>query len=234
MELYSSFLHAIQNEYTVFRVMKSSSHSSVQIVRHKHSGKKYVFRQFLGSAEVYRALLSVSCPYLPTVYEACESNGHVAVLEEYIVGDTLSFLLQNGVLSVPDARTIIMQLCQALYVLHSFGCIHRDIKPENIIVRGDQAILIDFNASRTYKNEHNQDTRVLGTTGYAAPEQYGISQCDARVDIFSLGVVLNLMLCGQHPSRILASGRMGPIVKKCTMTNPKHRYQSVLALMNAL
>lgn len=234
MELYDSFLQTIEKEFTVYRVLKSGPHGSVQIVRHNHSGRKYVFRQFLGSADVYKSLLPVSCPHLPTIFEACEQDGAAAVLEEHIVGDTLSYLLSCHVLPVSAAKQILYQLCQALYVLHGLGCIHRDIKPENIILRGDEAVLLDFNASRTYKTEHDRDTRVLGTTGFAAPEQYGFSQCDARADIYSLGIVLNLMLCGQHPSRILASGRMGQIVKKCTMTNPSHRYQSVQALMDAL
>ena len=70
--------------------------------------------------------------------------------------------------------------------------------------------------------------------GYAAPEQYGITQTDERADIYSLGVLLNIMLTGKHPSKELASGRLGRIVQKCTMVNPKKRYKSVLYLMETL
>ena len=97
-----------------------------------------------------------------------------------------------------------------------------------------QAILIDFDASRIFKSNTNQDTQILGTTGYAAPEQYGIAQTDERADIYSLGVLLNIMLTGKHPSKELASGRLGRIVQKCTMVNPEKRYKSVLYLMEAL
>lgn len=114
------------------------------------------------------------------------------------------------------------------------GAVHRDIKPENVILRGSEAVLIDFDASRIFKSENTSDTRVLGTTGYAAPEQYGIAQTDERADIYSLGVLLNIMLTGKHPSKELASGRLGRIVQKCTMVNPKKRYQNVLYLMEAL
>ena len=75
---------------------------------------------------------------------------------------------------------------------------------------------------------------MLGTTGYAAPEQYGIAQTDARAELYSLGVLLNLMLTGKHPSQALASGRLGRIVQKCTMVNPEKRYKNVLYLMEAL
>ena len=128
----------------------------------------------------------------------------------------------------------MLQLCRGLSVLHSLGAVHRDIKPENVILRGDEAVLIDFDASRIVKAEHDADTVILGTVGFAAPEQYGLSQSDERADIYSLGVLLNVMLTGKHPSKELASGKMGRIVRRCTMVNPKERYQNVHSLMRAL
>lgn len=133
-----------------------------------------------------------------------------------------------------EARRITLQLCSALWVLHSLGAVHRDIKPENVIIRGSEAVLIDFDASRIFKNESGGDTQILGTTGYAAPEQYGIAQTDQRADIYSVGVLLNIMLTGKHPSRELAPGKLGRIVQKCTMVNPKKRYKNERDLMEAL
>jgi len=151
-----------------------------------------------------------------------------------VQGDTLAEILRGGTLPENEARTVAMQLCAALYVLHSMGAVHRDVKPENVILRGNEAVLIDFDAARIYKDECESDTQVLGTMGFAAPEQYGIVQSDARADIFSLGVLLNIMLTGRHPSRAMAAGHMGRIVRKCTMTAPEQRYQSVQALMEVL
>ena len=94
--------------------------------------------------------------------------------------------------------------------------------------------MIDFDAARLHKPEHDNDTQVLGTTGFAAPEQYGLSQTDIRTDIYSLGVLINVMLTGKHPSKQLAEGRLGRIVERCTRVNPQRRYQSVLRLMQAL
>ena len=108
------------------------------------------------------------------------------------------------------------------------------MKPDNVILRGSEAVLIDFDASRIHKTAISEDTEILGTTGFAAPEQYGLSQSDGRADIYALGVLLNIMLTGEHPSRKLAGGRMGRIVQRCTMVNPEKRYKNILHLMEAL
>lgn len=234
MALYESFLEAVTTEYDTLRVLKQSPRGTVSVVRHKKSGTRYVFRRYSGSGEVYRRLLPVLCPHLPQIMEAAEQDGQTAVLEEYVQGDTLAELLMGARLTEREARQVTMQLCQALHVLHSMGAVHRDVKPENVILRGSDAVLIDFDAARIYKDESESDTQVLGTTGFAAPEQYGIFQSDERVDIFSLGVLLNIMLTGKHPSREMAAGKMGRIVRKCTMTAPEQRYQSARALMEVL
>ena len=234
MTLYESFLEAVITEYDTLRVLKQSPRGTVSVVRHKKSGTRYVFRRYSGSGEVYRRLLPVLCPHLPQIMEAAEQDGQTAVLEEYVQGDTLAELLMGARLTEREARQVTMQLCQALHVLHSMGAVHRDVKPENVILRGSDAVLIDFDAARIYKVASESDTQVLGTTGFAAPEQYGIFQSDERADIFSLGVLLNIMLTGKHPSREMAAGKLGRIVRKCTMTAPEQRYQSARALMEVL
>lgn len=234
MTLYESFWEAVTTEYDTLRVLKQSPRGTVSVVRHKKSGTRYVFRRYSGSGEVYRRLLPVLCPHLPQIMEAAEQDGQTAVLEEYVQGDTLAELLMGARLTEREARQVTMQLCQALHVLHSMGAVHRDVKPENVILRGSDAVLIDFDAARIYKDESESDTQVLGTTGFAAPEQYGIFQSDERADIFSLGVLLNIMLTGKHPSREMAAGKMGRVVRKCTMTAPEQRYQSARALMEVL
>lgn len=220
--------------YEHLKTMKESERGSVSLLRHRQSGKRFIFRNYQGNGEVYQKLLGIRCENLPQIMEAAEKNGMVAVLEEYVQGDSLAYLLQGALFTPAEAGKIIRQLCCALWVLHSMGAVHRDIKPENVILRGSEAVLIDFDASRIFKSERSADTQILGTTGYAAPEQYGIAQTDERADIYSLGVLLNIMLTGKHPSRELAGGKLGRIIQKCTMVNPKKRYKNVLCLMEAL
>ena len=130
-------------------------------MRHKSSGTLYVFKHFSGNSEVYRKLLAIYCPNLPQIMEVGEKEGRTALLEEYVQGDNLGELLEGGLLTSREARQITRQLCSALWVLHSMGVVHRDVKPENIIIRGKEAVLIDFDASRIYKNNNREDTQIL-------------------------------------------------------------------------
>ena len=234
MDVYSTLMRALEKEYSTVRQLKISSRSEVSVVCHRASGAWYVYRHFEGSSEAYKKLLAVSCPHLPQIMEVGELDGKTVVLEEYVRGDTLAFLLEGKLFAPAEAKWIMMHVCEALWVLHSMGIVHRDVKPENVMIRGDEAILIDFDASRVYKSENESDTQILGTTGYAAPEQYGLSQSDERADIYALGVLLNIMLTGKHPSKELAKGRMGRIVQKCTRINPQKRFKNIIHLMEAL
>ncbi len=224
----------MQEEYEQIRLLKESPRGSVRLIRHRSTGQKFILRRFTGNAEVYQKLLSVSCQYLPRTLEVAERGSENLVLEEFVEGDTLDFLLRDILFSPGETKKIVAQVCQALWILHSMDAVHRDIKPENIILRGADAILIDFDAARLHKPEHEADTQILGTTGFAAPEQYGLSQTDIRTDIYAMGVLINVMLTGEHPSKRLAEGRMGRVVERCTRVNPAKRYKNALRLMGAL
>ena len=169
MTLYESFLEAVTTEYDTLHVLKRSPRGTVSVVRHKKSGTRYVFRRYSGSGEVYRRLLPVLCPHLPQIMEAAEQDGQTAVLEEYVQGDTLAELLMGARLTEREARQVTMQLCQALHVLHSMGAVHRDVKPENVILRGSDAVLIDFDAARIYKDESESTRRCSARRALPRP-----------------------------------------------------------------
>ena len=232
--IYAWLNEQLRTEFEVVRLLKESPRGSVELIRHRESGRQFILRRFTGNGEVYRKLLDCSCRYLPVIYEAAERDRKNLVIEEFIEGDTLDFLLKDALFSQAETKQIVKHLCQGLWVLHSMAAVHRDIKPENVILRGHDAVLIDFDAARLHKPEAEADTQVLGTTGFAAPEQYGLSQSDARTDIYSLGVLMNVMLTGEHPSKHLPEGRMGRIIEHCTRVNPAKRYRDVLRLMEEL
>ena len=232
--IYSWLLDTLKEEYELINILKQSPRGNVYLIRHKASKQRFVLRKFYGNSEVYRKLLEYTCPYLPVIYEVAEKDGNNLVLEEFIEGDTIGYLLKDALFLPDETRKIAIEVCSALWVLHSFGAVHRDVKPENIILRGSNAVLIDFDAARLHKLENENDTQILGTTGYAAPEQYGLSQSDIRTDIYSVGILINVMLTGQHPSKKLADGKFGRIIDRCTHVNPQRRYKNVIKLMEAL
>lgn len=163
--MYDTLIRAVETYFDEIKVLKRGARGTVKLVRHRDTGKRYIFRCFDGSDEVYRRLLTVDCPYLPRIEEAAASRGRVAVLEEYVQGDTLLYLLEGSVLDWSEARKVTADICGALWVLHSMGAVHRDVKESNVILRGSDAVLIDFDASRIVKPEHPADTVILGTTG---------------------------------------------------------------------
>ena len=232
--IYSWLSEQLKLEFEEVRLLKESPRGSVRLIRHRASGKRFILRRFTGNGEVYRRLLDCSCRHLPLIYETAEREGKNLVIEEFVQGDTLDFLLADALFTPQETRKIVKQLCQGLWVLHSMAAVHRDVKPENVILRRTDAVLIDFDAARLHKPQAEADTQILGTTGFAAPEQYGLGQSDTRTDIYSLGVLMNVMLTGQHPSKKLAEGRLGRVIQRCTQVNPAKRYKNVLHLMEAL
>lgn len=232
--IYHWLLEALREEFEQVRLLKESARGSVWLLRHRTTGQRFILRRFTGNAEVYQRLLGYECPNLPRVLEVAGEHEDNVVLEEFVEGDTVDFLLREAHFTPRETRDIVKQVCQGLWVLHTMAAVHRDIKPENIILRERTAVLIDFDAARLYKPEHGADTQILGTAGFAAPEQYGLSQSDIRTDIYALGVLINVMLTGVHPSKQLAEGKLGRVVERCTRVNPKKRYQNLLRLMEAL
>ena len=232
--MYQWMKQQLEAEFEVLRCLKEGQRSKIYLICHKKTKKCFVLRWFKGNGEVYRSLLSCRCAYLPEILEAASCGEQNLILEEYIQGDPLSDLLAGCLFTQKETSSIVRDVCRGLWVLHSLGAVHRDVKPENIVLRGDHAVLIDFDAARLVRPEQSTDTHILGTTGFAAPEQYGFSQSDLRADVYAVGVLINVMLTGLHPSCQLAEGRLGRVVSECTKINPDERYQDMRRLMEVL
>ena len=142
--------------------------------------------------ELYNKLQVFSFSGIPQIHEFCETEEGLFLYEDYISGQTLQTVLDESFNLPEDAAVdIVCQLCDILSPLHRCDppIIHRDIKPSNILLTpSDHVILIDFDASREFDAGKPEDTVLLGTREYAAPEQYGFGQSDARSDIYALGV----------------------------------------------
>ncbi len=227
----SDFSSIIAEQFSFVKALRKTDNKSAVVLRHKNMGTEIVVREFCGDISVYELLKSISHPNLPKVYSAEKCDGRCKIVEEYINGVTVADVLASGLYTSQGAVQVIKELCSALGALHSLNIIHRDVKPENVMVDTSGAVkLIDFDAARIFKAYQPQDTAFIGTAGFAAPEQYGISQTDARSDIFSLGIMLNVMLTGEHPSKQLYKGKLTPIIEKCINLDPNKRFSSAREL----
>lgn len=230
----AEYTKRMMETYRLVGVLADKNGSKVLHLRHKTLEKDLILRQLPGAVAAYEQLAGIRAENLPEVYDAVTLEDGQVALEEYIEGLTVADVMAAGRYRYRGARRVLRGICAALCILHARGLVHRDIKPENVMVdKNGRVVLIDFNASRQLSSG-NRDTVVMGTVGYASPEQLGVSQSDARADIYAMGVLLNVMLTGLHPSEKIAPGRAGRIVRKCTHVNPGDRYQSAENLANAL
>ena len=228
------YIEKLFSTYDLVSVLSRKNDGCVLRLRNRIQGRDLVLRSYSKAVAAYAGILDVQCGSLPIIYDVISLSDGQIILEEYINGVTVAEILESGRYNYSGAKKVIRSVCAALEILHKRGFVHRDVKPENIIVdTSGRIVLIDFNVSRQVSSA-SRDTVIMGTVGYASPEQLGISQSDARTDIYALGVLLNVMLTGKHPSEALARGRAGNIVRKCTSVNPDDRYRSVTKLSEIL
>lgn len=190
------------------------------------------------SRDVYEQLASVRIEGVPAVKECVADDRKLIVVEEYVQGRSLKQVLdEQGLLNEEQAYDIAVQLADILVRLHQLepAIVHRDIKPSNIIIEKNGHVnLIDFNAARHVNADKNEDTRMLGTVYFAAPEQFGFGQSDERTDIYGLGATINYIMTGDKPGAGIAECRFSDILKKCLMVDAKDRYQSAAELRGVL
>ena len=209
----------------------------VFLVRNRYNNKLYIEKKLdIYSLDVYKYLQENHIKNTPVIYKTAEEKGKLFVIEEYVTGTLLNeHIKKYGSLSADEAIDITKKLCSIIKELHECDppIIHRDIKPENIILKKDgTVVLLDMNAAKFFDENSTKDTYLLGTYGYAAPEQYGFGKSGISSDIYGIGKVLNEMLTGDINTA--PSGSIKIVINKCTEMDPKNRYQSVDELMKDL
>lgn len=209
------------------------------LVKEKRSGKIFV-KKYVSSdaALLYKKLRGIQNRHLTTIYEVVSDKEKGIIIEEYISGRTLKeYIEERGALTPDETVRIIGELCEVLDTVHKLGMIHRDVTPDNIILSLDGVVkLIDFGIARNVKEDQNRDTAILGTVGYAAPEQFGFRQSDERTDIYALGILMKEMLTGTPAGQQYEEGMVpfANIIKKCTEIDPEKRFQTISQLEKAL
>ncbi len=209
-------------------------------------------------------LAQLDHPGLTRVWDYFRESGRVCLVMEYVPGLTLRDLLRRhgGPLPEDFVVTCGVQLCDVLGYLHARRppVIFRDLKPANVMVVVQDELevadlvrsppellsfkLIDFGIARLFKPEQPGDTLVIGTPGYAPPEQYGQGQTDARSDLYGLGATLHHLLSGQAPVSMplppledicpdITPG-LARAVARATALDPAQRYPDAAALRHDL
>jgi serine/threonine protein kinase len=160
-----------------------------------------------------KAASALNHPSIITIHEIGEENDRLYIATEFVDGETLREIIENGELSLPETIKIAEQIADALAVAHEAGIVHRDIKPENLMIRRDGYVkILDFGLAKpiflsktsgtedlTVQMVKTQPGMVMGSVRYMSPEQARGKPTDGRTDVWSLGVVLYEMLTGTNP-----------------------------------
>ena len=217
---------------------------AVKEIRKKGNGKndEVVVNSLLAEANLMKRL---DHPSLPRIVDIIDNGLTIYVVMDYIEGESLDKILNEyGAQSEEMVIGWAKQLCDALGYLHSQKppIIYRDMKPANVMLKPEGNIkIIDFGIAREYKEQNLADTTVLGTKGYAPPEQYS-GQTDARSDIFALGMTMHHLLTGIDPRSGEAyapvrqwnpelSEGIEIIIDRCVEPAAENRYQSCSDLL---
>lgn len=217
---------------------------AIKEIRKKGSGKngEIIVNSLLAEANLMKRL---DHPTFPRIVDIIDNGTTIYVVEDYIEGESLDkILLVYG--AQPEEKVInwAMQIADALAYLHSQKppIIYRDMKPANVMLKPEGNVkIIDFGIAREYKEQNLADTTVLGTKGYAPPEQYS-GQTDPRSDIFALGMTMHHLLTGVDPRNgepyapvrqwnpELSEG-IEIIIDRCVQPASENRYQSCADLI---
>lgn len=244
--------------YEIKSIIGKGGMSTVYLAEHKRLRTRWAVKEvrkqqgarfdFLAESNILKRLQH---PMLPRIVDIFEDRDCIYIVEDFVEGITLDDLLkQQKKVDESQGLQWFRDLCGVLTYLHGqrpHPIIYRDMKPSNIMLQPDGSLkLIDFGIAREYKQESNADTTYIGTKGYAAPEQFGKAQTDARTDIYSLGVTMYHLLTGKSPYeppyQFVSVRQLVPelshgieyILNKCVQSEPADRYQTVDELVDDL
>lgn len=203
--------------------------------------RELIQKQFKREASI---LATLDHPNLPRITDYFVDNNKEYLVMDYVEGKTLEEKLGEdpGTLDIERGLVILSQLIDVLEYLHGRlpPIIFRDLKPANIMLTPDGNVkLIDFGIARIFSAGKQKDTVIMGTPGYASPEQYGTKQSDVRSDIYGLGATLYFAMTGQDPAddpfhfdspskfNSDITERLNNAILKCVQMDPGERFSNV-------
>jgi serine/threonine protein kinase len=192
-----------------------------------------------------QTLARLSHPNIVAVHDfGTTSEGHLYFVMEFVEGTDLHRMIHGPGLTPAQSLSIIIAVCEALQYAHGKGVVHRDIKPANVLVDTEGTVKVaDFGLARLSTPDADSGGltmtgTVMGTPAYMAPEQTRGMAVDHRADIYSLGVMLYEMLCGEIPRgvfdppsrKVQVDVRLDEVVLKAMNSEPERRYQNTVEM----
>lgn len=211
----------------------------ISLVHDDRSGKVYIRRDLKEyDLERYKYLKKRPVAHTPKIcfFEEHE-DGSLSLIEQFIVGESLEFTMKKkGLMDENKVVDHARQLCTILSDYHhcKTPIVNHNLNPANIKVSVNAVVnLLETNIEK-YNRPNAKVTDLPGAERYAAPEKGETNASGVLCDIYSMGVLMNVLLTGKHPEDQLAEGRLAELISKCTALNPAERYQSAAELREAL
>ena len=228
---------------------------AIKVLKKEYRENKDFVRKFRSEAQAAAGLLN---PNIVNVYDVGEDRGLYYMVMELVEGITLKeYIQKKGKLSTKEAISIAIQMCTGIEAAHKHNIIHRDIKPQNIIISKEGKVKVtDFGIARAV-DSNTVSSNAMGSVHYVSPEQARGGYCDAKSDIYSVGITMYEMITGRVPfdgdstvsvamkhlqENITPPSQYAPdmskalekIILKCTQKSPERRYESTTLLIQDL
>lgn len=251
----SSIGKVLENRFEIMEQIGQGGMSKVYIAKDLKLIKEWAVKEIAKTNSDYQIKNSLMTEanlmkgldhrYLPRIVDIIQEEEQIYIVMDYVEGESLDVVLKReGPQSVDNVTKWMCQAFEALEYLHNENppIIYRDMKPGNLMVKSDGSIvIIDFGIAREYKN-NEEDTTILGTKGYAPPEQYQ-GKSDARSDIYALGITCFKLLTGknyfgenefQKQYKSIEEENLYSVIEGCVRSNPEERYQTCKEALKAL
>ncbi|EON66794.1 CAMK/CAMKL protein kinase [Coniosporium apollinis CBS 100218] len=191
--------------YTLGRLIGKGSFGKVYLATHKlTNGSKVVLKSAKkDDSNLAREIhhhRQFTHPHIARLYEVIVTESLVWLVLEYC-DELYHYLSTHGPLEPAKVQRIFTQLVGAVAYVHSRSCVHRDLKLENILLdKHENVKLVDFGFTREYEGKASYLQTWCGTVCYSAPEMLkGDKYAGEKVDVWSLGIILYALLCGELP-----------------------------------
>ena len=228
---------------------------AIKVLKKQYKEDENFVRKFRSEAQAAAGLIH---PNIVNVYDVGEDRGLNYMVMELVEGITLKeYIQKKGRLSNKEVLSISIQMCTGIEAAHKHEIIHRDIKPQNIIISKEGKVKVtDFGIAKAVSS-HTVTSSAMGSVHYVSPEQARGGFCDAKSDIYSVGITMYEMATGKvpfdgdstvavamkhlqetmtPPSEIVpsVSPALEKIILKCTQKSPERRYQNISLLIQDL